>query len=64
MGYAGVSSVAAGLRFRTRSGVAVRTTGHTVYLPSRDIYVHEVEVVEGPGQGNRFLHNLDYAQPL
>jgi hypothetical protein len=64
MAYAEQASVAPGLRFKTPGGVVVKTTGNTVRVESRHIYVHEVEIVEGPGQGGKFYHNLDYAQPV
>jgi len=63
MGYADQSSIEKGLRFKTRSGLVVQTTGSTTHIESTNVYVHEVEIVDGSGQGNRFLHNLDYAEP-
>ena len=42
----------------------VQTTGSTTHIESTNVYVHEVEVVEGPSQGSKFLHNLDYAEPV
>ena len=63
MGYAEQNSVEKGLRFKTRSGLIVQTTGSTTHIGSTEVYVHEVEVVEGPGQGMKYLHNLDYAEP-
>jgi hypothetical protein len=63
MGYADQSSIEKGLRFKTRSGLVVQTTGNTTHIESTNVYVHEVEIVEGSGQGNKFLHNLDYAEP-
>jgi hypothetical protein len=63
MGYADQRSIAKGLRFRTRSGLVVQTTGSTTHVESTNVYVHEVEIVAGPSQGNKFLHNLDYAEP-
>jgi hypothetical protein len=64
MGYADQSSIEKGLSFKTRSGLVVQTTGgNTTHIESTNVYVHEVEIVEGPGQGNKFLHNLDYAEP-
>lgn len=64
MGYAEQNSVEKGLRFKTRGGLVVQTTGSTTHIGSTDVYVHEVEIVEGPGQGSKFLHNLDYAEPV
>jgi hypothetical protein len=63
MAYAEQSSVEAGLRFKTRSGLVVQTTGNSLHVESHNIYAHEVEIVEGQWQGNKFLHNLDYAEP-
>ena len=63
MGYAEQNSVEKGLRFKTRSGLIVQTTGSTTHIGSTEVYVHEVEVVEGPSQGMKYLHNLDYAEP-
>ena len=37
---------------------------HHTHIASKDIYVHEVEVVEGPSTGGKFLHNLDFAEPV
>ena len=63
MGYAEQNSVEKGLRFKTRSGLIVQTTGSTTHIESTNVYVHEVEIVKGPGQGSmfKFLLNLDYA---
>ncbi len=58
MAYAEQNSVEKGLRFKTRSGLVVETTGGTTYIAGVNIYVHEVEVVEGPSTGGKFLHNL------
>jgi hypothetical protein len=63
MAYAEQASIAPGLRFKTPGGLVAKTTGKTVSVESCHIYVHEVEIVQGPGEGNKFYHNLDYAQP-
>ena len=63
MAYAEQASVALGLRFKTPSGLVVKTTGKTVSVSSHHINVHEVEIVQGPGEGNKFYLHLDYAQP-
>jgi len=42
----------------------VQTTGSTTHIASTNVYVHEVEVVEGPSQGSKYLHNLDYAESV
>lgn len=68
MDYAQQESVEAGLRFKTPSGVVVKTTGKTTHVQSvalpKGLYVHQVEIVEGENQGSTFLHNLDYSEPL
>ena len=64
MGYAEQDSVEKGLRFKTRGRLVVQTTGNTTHIASTNVYVHEVEVLGGPGQGSKYLHNLDYAEPV
>lgn len=64
MKYAEMATIEPGKMFRSASGVLVKTTGVTTLMPSHNIYVHEVQVVEGPGEGMRYLHNLDYATPV
>ncbi len=64
MSYAQSESVEAGLKFKTSSGLIVETTGVTLHVDSRDLYVHEVEIQEGVGQGNRYYHNLDAAESI
>ena len=64
MGYAEQNSVEKGLRFKTKGGLLVQTTGSTTHIASTNVYVHEVEVVEGPSQGSKYLHNLDYAESV
>ena len=60
-----MDSIDAGLRFKTRSELIVETTGVTQHIDSTNVYVHEVVIVEGStGQGYKYLHNLDYAEPL
>ena len=62
--YAEMASIEAGLRFKTQGGLIVQTTGVTQRIESHNLYVHEVAIVEGAGQGAKYLHNLDYAQKL
>ncbi len=62
MGYAETEEVDAGTKFTSPSGLSIETTGTTVYVESHDMYVHEVEILDGVGQGNRFLLNLDTAE--
>ena len=62
MAYAEMTSVEAGLRFKTRAGLVVETTGVSLHIESVEVNVHEVVIVDGEGQGNKYLHNLDYAE--
>ena len=64
MRYSEMNSIEPGLRFKTIGGLIVETTGQTQLIHSVDVYVHEVVVVEGVGEGNKYLHNLDSAEQL
>ena len=64
MNYAEMESIDSGLRFKTQGELVVETTGVTQHIESTNVYVHEVVIVEGDYQGNKYLHNLDYAQSL
>ena len=64
MKYSESDSIEAGLRFKTSGGAIVETTGVTQKIESNDIYVHEVAIAEGTGQGYKYLHNLDNAEKL
>lgn len=64
MAYAEMTSVETGLRFKTRAGLLVETTGVTQHIESTEVNVHEVVIVEGEWQGNKYLHNLDYAEQV
>ena len=60
-----MDTIERGLRFKTVSGIIVETTGQTTLVETEQpVYVHEVVIVEGVGQGNKYLHNLDSAEPL
>ena len=60
-----MDTIEQGLRFKTVSGIVVETTGQTQLVESEhQLYVHEVVIVEGVGEGNKYLHNLDSAEPL
>ena len=59
-----MNSIEPGLRFKTIGGLIVETTGQTQLIHSVDVYVHEVVIVEGGGEGNKYLHNLDSAEQL
>ncbi len=64
MKYSEMKSIEQGLRFKTIGGLIVETTGQTKSIDSVKVYVHEVVIVEGVGEGNRYLHNLDSAEQL
>ena len=64
MAYSEMESIDSGLKFKTISGIMVETTGVTIQVESTDIYVHEVTITEGIGEGNKYLHNLDSAELL
>ena len=62
--YAEMDSIEAGLRFKTQSGLLVETTGISQNIELHNIHVHEVVIIEGTGQGYKYLHNLDSAEQL
>ena len=64
MQYSEMDAIDAGLKFKTVGGVIVETTGVTVHVESTEVYVHEVSITEGAGEGNTYLHNLDSAERL
>ena len=67
MKYSETPKVEAGIRFKSSIGLIVETTGqslHVVTPANVEVYVHEVTIVEGPGSGRTYLHNLDAAEPL
>ena len=64
MKYSEMESIEPNLRFKTIDGAMVETTGHTEFVDAVDVYVHQVEIVEGVGKGNKYLHNLDSAELL
>ena len=64
LAYAEMSSIEAGLKFKTRAGLVVETTGVTLEVESTDVHVHEVVILEGTGEGSKYLHNLDYAEKV
>ena len=64
MKYSEMASIEAGLRFKTIGGLIVETTGESEFIASVNLVAHQVMIVEGVGQGNKYLHNLDSAQPL
>ena len=59
-----MDSIEPGVRFKTRAGLIVETTGTTQQLETNNLQVHEVVIVEGAGEGSKYLHNLDYAEKL
>ena len=64
MKHSKMKEIEPGLKFKTRSGIMVETTGVSLLVESTDVVVHEVEITEGVGQGNKYLHNLDGAEEL
>jgi hypothetical protein len=64
LAYAEMTSVEAGLRFKTLAGLVVETTGVTLHIGSTEVHVHEVEIVEGNFKGKKYHHNLDYAEKV
>ena len=62
MAYAEMTSVETGLRFKTRAVLLVETTGVTPHIQPVEVNVHAVVIVEGGWQGNKYRHNLDYAE--
>ena len=62
--YSEMESIDPGLKFTTLTGIMVETTGITVSVESVGIYVHEVIIIKNPGEGNKYLHNLDSAKPV
>ncbi len=64
MAYAEMASIEAGLKFKTRAGLTVETTGVTQAIENHDMHVHEVVIVEGAGEGSKYLIHLDYAEKV
>ena len=64
MKYSEMESIEAGLRFKTTGGAIVETTGQSEFIESVNVHVHDVMIVEGVGEGNHYLHNLDSAELL
>ena len=64
MKYAEMEEVEPGLKFKTRSGLMVETTGVTVFVESTEVQTHEVVITEGVGEGHKYLHNLDRAEAV
>jgi len=62
--YAETDSIEQGMKFKTVSGLLVETTGTTTLVESHDMYVHEVVILEGVGEGYKYLYNLDSAEKL
>ena len=59
-----MNSIDSGLKFKTVSGIMVETTGVTTLVESHDLYVHEVVITEGVGEGYKYLYNLDSGELL
>ena len=64
MKYSEMNTIEPGLRFKTMAGLIVETTGQTQSIHSVGVYVHEVVIAEGVGDGNKYLHNLNSAEKL
>ena len=64
MDYSKSENIEPGMKFKTVSGIMVETTGVTVHVESTDVFVHEVVITEGVGEGSKYLHNLDSAEAL
>ena len=62
--YAEMGSIDAGIKFKTRAGLVVETTGVSQQLEAGDVNVHEVVIVEGAGQGEKYLHKLESAEKV
>ena len=64
LAYVDMRSIESGFRFKTRSGLIVETTGVSRHIDTTQVNVHEVVIVEGDGQGEKYLHNLDVAEQV
>ena len=64
LAYVDMNNVESGLRFKTRSGLVVETTGISLHIDTTQVNVHEVVIVEGEGEGEKYLHNLDVAEQV
>ena len=64
LNYSEMDSVEPGLKFKTISGLMVETTGNSDYVDATDVHVHEVVILEGVGEGNKYLYNLDTGELL
>ena len=64
MKYSEMASIEPGLKFKTRGGLIVETTGVTMLIESTEVQVHEVIIIGDVGKGNKYLHNLDSAVPI
>ena len=64
MAYAEMANIDAGLKFKTRGGLTVETTGVTQSIENHDMHVHEVVIIDGPGEGSKYLIHLDYAEQV
>lgn len=63
MSYVETEQVDEGLKFTTPIGLPVETTGVSLFVESNDLFVHEVVITEGVGEGEKFYLNLDAATP-
>lgn len=62
MKYSKISTIEPGMVFVMKGKVMLTcATGH---VASRNALAHKVAVTALPGEGNKFLHDLDMAKPL
>jgi len=64
LAYAEMTSIEAGLKFKTWAGLTVETTGVTQAIEGHDMNVHEVVIIDGAGEGSKYLIHLDYAEKV
>jgi len=64
LAYAEMTRIDAGLKFKTRGGLTVETTGVTQAIENHDMNVHEVVIIDGAGEGSKYLIHLDYAEQV
>ena len=62
--YSKMKEIDAGIKLKTISGIEVETTGSTLFVDAAELFVHEVVITDGVGEGNKYLHNLDSCEAL
>ena len=54
-----MKSIQSGLRFKTRSGLVVETTGATLHVESTKVFVHEVvDAILSYREGSKILDDV------